>query len=148
MSDLDLCYLSATEALAAFKARALSPVELMQALIARAEAVEPQVNAFPMTYFDRALEQARSAEARYMKTDGRLRPLEGIAVAIKDETEMKGEITTGGSLIYKDFRTQTDAPIVERLRRAGAIFHARSAAPEFSCAPFTHSRLWGVTRNP
>ncbi len=148
MSDLDVCYLSATEALARFKARSLSPVELMRALIARAEAVEPQVNAFPMTYFDRALEQARSAEARYMKTDGRPRPLDGIAVAIKDETEMKGEITTGGSLIYKDFRTKTDAPIVERLRRAGAIFHARSAAPEFSCAPFTHSRLWGVTRNP
>ena len=148
MSDLDLCYLSATEALAAFKARKLSPVELMAALIARAEAVEPTVNAFPRTYFERALDQARQAEARYMKTDGRLRPLEGIAVAIKDETELKGEITTSGSLIYKDNRDEADALIVERLRRAGAIFHARSAAPEFSCAAFTHSRLWGVTGNP
>ncbi len=148
MSDLDLCYLSATDALAAFKARKLSPVELMAALIARAEAVEPTVNAFPATYFERALDQARQAEARYMKTDGRLRPLEGIAVAIKDETELKGEITTSGSLIYKDNRDEADALIVERLRRAGAIFHARSAAPEFSCAAFTHSRLWGVTRNP
>ena len=67
MSDLDLCYLSATDALAAFKARKLSPVELMAALIARAEAVEPTVNAFPATYFERALDQARTAEARYMK---------------------------------------------------------------------------------
>ncbi len=148
MSDLDLCYLSATEAIAAFKAKTLSPVELLEALIARAEAVEPTVNAFPRTYFERALDQARQAEARYMKTDGRLRPLEGIAIAIKDETEIKGEITTGGSLIYKDHRDEADALIVERLRRAGAIFHARSAAPEFSCAAFTHSRLWGVTRNP
>ncbi len=148
MTDLDLCYLSATEALAAFKARTLSPVELMRALIARAEAVEPTLNALPMTYYERALDQARAAEARYMKTDGRPRPLEGIAVAIKDETELKGEITTGGSLIYKDHRDEADAYIVERLRRAGAIFHARSAAPEFSCAAVTHSRLWGVTRNP
>ncbi len=148
MSDLDLCYLSATEAIAAFKAKTLSPVELLEALIARAEAVEPTVNAFPATYFERALDQARQAEARYMKTDGRLRPLEGIAVAIKDETELKGEITTSGSLIYKDNRDEADALIIERLRRAGAIFHARSAAPEFSCAAFTHSRLWGVTRNP
>lgn len=148
MTDLDLCYLSATEALAAFKARTLSPVELMRALIARAEAVEPTLNAFPMTYYERALDQARAAEARYMKTDGRPRPLEGIAVAIKDETELKGEITTGGSLIYKDHRDTADAYIVERLRRAGAIFHARSAAPEFACAAVTHSRLWGVTRNP
>jgi Asp-tRNA(Asn)/Glu-tRNA(Gln) amidotransferase A subunit family amidase len=81
MSDLDLCYLSATEALAAFKARSLSPVDLMQALIARAEAVEPTVNALPANHFERALEQARAAEARCMKTDGRPRPLEGIAAA-------------------------------------------------------------------
>jgi len=148
LTDLDLCYLSATEALAAFKARTLSPVEVMAALIARAEALGPRLNALPMTYFERALDQARAAEARYMKTDGRLRPLEGIALAVKDETELKGEITTGGSLIHRDHRDEVDALVIERLRRAGAIVHARSAAPEFSCAAITHSRLWGVTRNP
>ena len=148
MTDRDLCYLSAADALAAFKARKLSPVELMSALIARAEAVEPTINAFPMTGFERALDQARAAETRYMKTDGRLRPLEGLAIAIKDETAIKGERTTFGSLIYRDNRDPADGPITERLRRAGAIFHARSAAPEFSCAAICHSRLWGVTRNP
>ena len=148
MTDTELCYLSATDALARFKARTLSPVELLEALIARAEAVEPAINAFPMTLYDRALEQARAAEAKYMKTDGRLRPLEGIAVAIKDETAIKGERTTYGSLVFKDHRDEIDSPLVERLKRAGAIFHARSAAPEFSCAAVCHSRLWGVTRNP
>ena len=148
MSDLDLCYLSASDAIAAFKDRRLSPVEVLKALIARAEAVEPQVNALPRTFFERALDQAKAAEARYMKTDGRLRPLEGIALAIKDETAMKGELTSYGSLIYKDHVDEADDPTIERLRRAGAIFHARTAAPEFSCAAFTHSRLWGVTRNP
>ncbi len=144
----DLCYISAVDAIAAFKARKLSPVELMQAVIARAEAVEPTLNAFPMTYYERALEQARKAEARYMKPDGRLRALEGIPVAIKNETAIKGEITTSSSLIYKDHRDEADDVVVERLKRAGAIFHARTAAPEFSCATFTHSRLHGVTRNP
>jgi amidase len=148
MNELDLCYISAVDAIAAFKAHKLSPVELMTALIARAEVVEPTINAMPMTYHERALEQARKAEARYMKTDGRRRALEGIPVAIKDETAIKGEITTYGSLIYKDHRDEADDVVVERLKRAGAIIHARTAAPEFSCASFTHSRLHGVTRNP
>jgi len=147
MSD-DLCYLSATEALAAFKARKLSPVELLQAVIARADAVDPKINAFPMKHYDRALAEAKKAEARYMKTDGRTRALEGIPIAIKDETAIKGWRTTFGSLIYKDNIDAYTAPPAERIIKAGAVIHARSAAPEFSCAPYTHSRQWGVTRNP
>ncbi len=58
MSDPDLCYLSASEAVALFKARKLSPVELMQAVIDRAEAVEPTINAFADTYYDEAMEGA------------------------------------------------------------------------------------------
>ena len=67
MSDVELCYLSATEALSRFKARQLSPVELMQAVIARAQKVEPKINAFPIKHYERAIEQARKAEARYMR---------------------------------------------------------------------------------
>ncbi len=144
----DLCYLSATEALAAFKARKLSPVELLQAVIARAEAVDPKINAFPMKHYDRALAEAKKAEARYMKTDGRTRALEGVPMAIKDETTIKGWRSTFGSLIYKDNIDAYTAPPAERIIKAGAVIHARSAAPEFSCAPYTHSRQWGVTRNP
>ena len=63
MSDLnlDFCYMTATEAIAAFKTRALSPVELLKAVIARCEQLEPKLNAFTYTYFDRALEQAKAA---------------------------------------------------------------------------------------
>ena len=56
MSDHELCYLPATEAIARFKARTLSPVELMAAVIDRAEAVNPTINAFTYTFFDRALD--------------------------------------------------------------------------------------------
>ncbi|MDZ4737820.1 MAG: amidase [Rhodospirillaceae bacterium] len=148
MTDLDLCYLSGSEALQRFRKRTLSPVELLQALIARAEQVETKVNALPMKHYDYALGEARKAEARYMKTDGRIRPLEGLALAVKDESAIKGWRTTFGSLIYKDNIDQVTHPCVDRLLKAGAIVHARSAAPEFSCAPFAHSKLWGITRTP
>ncbi|HEY7688604.1 MAG TPA: amidase [Dongiaceae bacterium] len=148
MSDLELCYLPATEAIVRFKAKTLSPVELMKAVIDRADKVEKKINAFPIKHYDRALDQARKAEAKYAKTDGRTRPLEGLPVAIKDEALIKGERVTFGSLIYKDFVADETNPSIDRLLKAGAIMHARAAAPEFSCAPYTHSRLNGVTRTP
>ncbi|MCH7944081.1 MAG: amidase, partial [Proteobacteria bacterium] len=148
MADDDLCYITALEAIARFKARTLSPVEVMAAVIARAEAVNPKINAFTYCFFDRAMDQAKAAEARYGRTDGRLRALEGIPMVIKDETAIKGERTTSASLIRKDNVDEADAFVVERIKRAGAIIHGRSTAPEFSAAGVTHSKLWGVTRNP
>jgi amidase len=145
--DLDLCYLSATEALARFRARTLSPVELMEAVIARAEAVDGGLNAFPLRHFDTALAAARRAEARYAR-GGRPRALEGLPVALKDESYVRGWPTTNGSLVLKDFVADRNSPVNERILRAGGIPHARTATPEFSCAPVTWSRLWGVTRNP
>ncbi len=148
MADLDLCYMPANEALRRFRARSLSPVELMEAVIARASEVEPKINAFTYSFFDEALDRARKAEARYMKTDGRPRALEGLPVAIKDESYIKGQPTSNGSLIMRDFVADTTSPHNERILRAGGIVHARTATPEFSCAGYTNSRLWGVTRNP
>lgn len=142
----ELCYLSATEALGRFRARELSPVELMEAVIARAHAVEPTVNALCHRFFDEALAQARAAEARYGR--GEARPLEGLAVAIKEEEPIAGQPWTQGSLIYKDTVAEYTSTFGQRHLDAGAIVHARTTAPEFSCAGFTHSRLWGVTRNP
>lgn len=144
--DLDLCYMTATEALAQFKSKKLSPVELLKALIARSQAVNPKINAFTYTFYDRALDQAKKAEARYMK--GRPRPLEGIPIAIKDFHVVKGEITTLGSKALKDFRANNTAPTIERLFAAGCIMHCRTTTPEFAHAGTTHSPLWGITRNP
>ncbi|MGD9743232.1 MAG: amidase, partial [Dongiaceae bacterium] len=148
MTDTDLCYITASEALARFKARTLSPVELMHALIARADRVEKKVNAFTYRFYERALDAAKRAEAKYTRTDGRPRPLEGLAVAIKDETTIKGERTTFGSLVHKDDVDTRTAPPAELIFQAGAIMIARSTAPEFSCAPICHTRLWGTTRTP
>jgi amidase len=143
-----LHYLSATEALERFRARELSPVELLEAVIARAEEVEPTVNALCHTFYDDARAQAREAEARYAGTGDPPRPLEGIPLAVKEEEAIAGQPWTQGSLLYKDLVAEHTSAFGRRHLEAGAIVHARTTAPEFSCAGFTQSRLWGVTRNP
>jgi Asp-tRNA(Asn)/Glu-tRNA(Gln) amidotransferase A subunit family amidase len=144
----DLAYLSAVEALRLFRARHLSPLELMRAVIARAEAVEPEVNAFAEQMFEASLEQAREAEARYAGKGAPARPLEGIPVAVKEEQPIAGRSWKQGSLATEDEVAEVTHPVVERIVAAGGIVHARTTTPEFSCAGFTHSDLWGVTRNP
>jgi aspartyl-tRNA(Asn)/glutamyl-tRNA(Gln) amidotransferase subunit A len=144
----DLHYLPATQALREFRARELSPVELVTAVIERAEAVEPVINAFAETFFDQALEQAREAEARYAGTGGTPRPLEGLPVAVKEEAEIAGHRNTLGSLPLRDNVANKTSAFVQRIIDAGGIVHARTTTPEFCCAPVTWSRLWGVSRNP
>jgi aspartyl-tRNA(Asn)/glutamyl-tRNA(Gln) amidotransferase subunit A len=144
----DLAYLSATEALQLFRSRKLSPVELVGAVIERAEEVEPRINAFAEQMFDQALEQARDAEARYDGYGPAPRPLEGIPVAVKEEHPIEGHTWEEGSLLSQGNVADVTHPVVERVVAAGGVIHARTTTPEFSCAGFTHSRLWGVTRNP
>lgn len=144
----DLHYLPATQALALFRARELSPVELVAAVIERAEAVEPVINAFAETFFEQAMAQARAAEARYAGKGGEPRPLDGLPVAVKEEAEIAGHHNTLGSLPLRDVVADQTAAFVQRIIDAGGIVHARTTTPEFSCAPVTWSRLWGVTRNP
>lgn len=149
MTDQDLCYLTATEAVALFKARKLSPVELLEAMIRRAEAVESSINAFTDTYFEEALDQARFAEQRYMRGDEtEQRPLEGVAVAVKDAQRLAGKRTTYGSCVLADNADAVSDPMIERLQNAGAIIHARTTTPEFCLSGTCTSRLWGTTRNP
>ncbi|MEV7277286.1 amidase [Streptomyces sp. NPDC093111] len=144
----ELAYLPATEALRRFRDRTLSPVELMGAVIARAEAAEPTVNALAERTFDAAMDAARAAEARYAGKGEAPRPLEGLAVATKEEQPIAGRLATDGSLAFKDEVADETHPVVERVLAAGGIVHARTTTPEFSSAAFTQSRLWGVTRNP
>lgn len=145
--DDDLLYITATEALRRFADRSLSPVELLAAQIARAEATAETVNAFTYTHFDEAMDAARAAEARWARGAPR-GCLDGLAVAIKDESFIAGRPTSSGSLIMKDVVGEHTSPMNLPILAEGAIVHARSATPEFSCAGVTWSRLWGVTRNP
>lgn len=141
MSD-DLLYLTAKEALKRFAGKTLSPVELLDAQIARAEATAGSINAFTYTHFDEAREAARASEARWQK-GAPLGCLDGLPVAIKDESFITGKPTSGGSLITKDHVGTHTSPVNERILAEGAIVHARTATPEFSCAGVTWTRAWG-----
>jgi amidase len=143
----DLAYLSAEETLHLFQAKKLSPVELLTAQIARIEALNDQVNCITYTHFDQAMAAAKQSEARYMKGDPR--PLEGLTVAVKDESDVEGWKTTMGTLILKDVEPATEnAAIIDLLMEAGAVMHIQTTIPEFYLAGTTATRLWGVTGNP
>jgi Asp-tRNA(Asn)/Glu-tRNA(Gln) amidotransferase A subunit family amidase len=144
----DLCYLSAAEALALFRARKLSPVELMQAVIDRADAVEPAINAFAETHYEQALAQAKAAADAYAGRGQPAGPLTGLPVAVKEEAPIAGQLNTFGSVPLRDVVAEQTAVFVQRILSAGGIVHARTTTPEFSCAPITWTKLWGVTRNP
>ncbi|MDA9122665.1 amidase [Paracoccaceae bacterium] len=147
MSDNELCYMTADEAISAFKAKTLSPVELVDAVIDQSEKVNDTVNAFTYTFFDEARAKAKLAEKNYANGE-KTGDLEGLPIGIKDESGIKGQPLSKGSLIYKDYIAEDTSPVNQRVLDAGGIVHARTATPEFSCAGFTWSRLWGVTRNP
>lgn len=142
-----LVYLSATEALKKFRNRELSPVELMEAVITRSNACEPDLNAFSHTYFEQALDAARASEARYARGEP-CGALDGLPLGMKDEIAVAGQPVTEGSLLYQNRIAEEDAILSARLRSAGAIFHARTNCPEFCSLWNTQSRLFGVTRNP
>jgi aspartyl-tRNA(Asn)/glutamyl-tRNA(Gln) amidotransferase subunit A len=144
----ELHYLSATEAVALMRAKELSPVELLDAVVARTEQVEPWVNATTEQLLDEAYAAARESADRYAGPDPRPRPLEGVPLALKEEQPWAGRTLEEASLLEKGNVAEVTHPVVERVLAAGAVVHARTTTPEFSCAPFTHSTLWGVTRNP
>jgi amidase len=139
--------MSATEALSLFKRRWLSPVELMQAVIDRSEAVNGKVNSLTETFFEQALDQAKLAETKYRKRD-KTGALEGLPLAVKEEAHIKGLKATSGCVALKDAVAEDTSYIVERSFDAGAIMHVRTTTPEFSCAGVCHTKLWGVTGNP
>lgn len=138
----------ATMVLGAFTSRELSPVEYLEALLKRAEALAPEVNCFGDVYAQDARRLARAAGERYAQRAEPLGPLEGLPIAVKDEASIAGRRTTNGSLLWVERVMVETEPFLERLVRAGAIVHARTLTPEFSVAFWTASRLWGATRNP
>jgi aspartyl-tRNA(Asn)/glutamyl-tRNA(Gln) amidotransferase subunit A len=144
----DIAYLPATELLRLFRARELSPVEVLQAQMDRADAVASTVNALTWRFNDAALTQAHEAESRYAGRGPEPRPLEGVTLAIKEEMAVAGQPVTSASQIYADAIADQTAPLAARAMAAGAIVHARTTQPEFGCVAFTQSELFGVTRNP
>lgn len=148
VTDSELPYLSATDALDLFRRRELSPVELLDALIDRIERCEPTLNAVMDRRYDEARAEAAASADRYASSTGSTLPLDGLPVAAKEEHSMTGRSWAQGSLLLADLVADHDHPVIERIQQAGGIVHVRTTTPEFSAAGFTESKLWGATRNP
>ncbi|MBI2878907.1 MAG: amidase, partial [Candidatus Rokubacteria bacterium] len=147
MHDDDLCYLPATDLAAAIRAKALSPVEVVEAFLARIERLNPLLNAYCTLTAEAAREAAREAEAAVLA--GRpLGALHGVPVSIKDLIITRGVRTTWGSKIHEDHVPEEDAPAVERLRAAGAILLGKTNTPELGWRGSTDNLIFGPTRNP
>ena len=154
MTDDRLCFMPATEMAAAIRARDLSPVEVVEAVLARIGRLNPRLRAYLTVVGDRARQEARVAEAAVQRGDP-LGPLHGVPVGVKDLSYTQGIRTTRGSLLYKDFVPDADHPMVERLKTAGAIIIGKTNTPEFGWKGATDNRLgppclnpWDATRTP
>lgn len=142
----ELIYLSASDAIRRFRAGTLSPVTLMDAVLAAADRQQSTVNATTAIFAEAARAQAKAAEQRYR--DGTARPLEGVPVVVKEETDVAGWRNTVGSLLFENAVAKENHPIIDKLLDAGAILHVQATNPEFCCLGQTWSKRWGVTRNP
>lgn len=139
--------LSATEAAALLRNGTLSAVELTRSCLERIAAVNPIVNALNFVDEAGAILSAKQADAA-MARGAPCGPLHGIPVAIKDNTDVRGQPMTNGIVAWKDNIADADAPQVTRLRAAGAILLGRSNTPCFSFSWDARNDLHGMTWNP
>lgn len=147
MSPDDLCWVPATELAALIRRKKLSPVELLEAVLARIERVNPRINAFCAVAHEPARQAAKIAEAAVMHGEP-LGPLHGVPVSVKDLVFTRGIVTAAGSRLFAEFVPEEDAVAVERLKAAGAVILGKTTTPEFGHKGVTESPLFGVTGNP
>src|SRR5580692_676500 len=144
---MDLCATPAVDLARLIRSRQLSAAELLQAVLARIQAVNPSLNAIVTL----AAEQARAVAAGLDDQAARgefAGPLHGLPIAIKDLAETAGIRTTFGSPIFADHVPSFDAPHVALLKRAGAVVIGKTNVPEFGVGSQTFNPVFGPTRNP
>ena len=144
---MDLCLTPAVELARLLRARSLSATELLTAVLARVETVNPSVNAIVTLAAEQAC--SRAAALDEMAAAGSFAgPLHGLPIAIKDLAETAGIRTTYGSPVFASHVPDFDAPDVALLRRAGAVVIGKTNAPEFGAGSQTFNPVFGATRNP
>ncbi|GAA2536459.1 amidase [Streptomyces levis] len=144
----ELTELTAVRLLDGYRTGAFSPVEATRAALRRAEAIQPEVNAFVRLTAEDALERARESEERWRRGEPR-GLLDGVPVTVKDILLLRGAPTLRGSkAVDPAGRWDEDAPSVARLREHGAVFLGKTTTPEYGWKGVTDSPLSGVTRNP
>lgn len=146
----DVHFLSLCEMAEAMRDRKLSSRELVDAHISRIEQVNPALNAFIHTDFDRARSDASAADETVRRADGSesVGALHGVPISIKSSIDVAGLPCECGSKLRRRYLASSDAPLVQRLRAAGAVILGNTNAPEFLMAWETDNLLYGRTNNP
>jgi amidase len=119
--------------------------ELVEMYLDRIARVDRELRSFRVVLAESARQEAGAAQDRL--NAGERLPLLGVPIAIKDDVDVAGEVTTYGTAAHGSARTQ-DAEVVRRLREAGAIIIGKTAVPEMMLWSFTETLAYGVTRNP
>jgi len=147
MDPMEICYMSAGSLSKLVESKELSPVEIIDAHLARIEATEPVLNSFITLLPDEARAAARRAEADIQR--GRyLGPLHGIPVGLKDLYNTAGVRTTSGSRIFDTFIPQEDCTVAARFRQAGAILLGKLNMHQFAYGPTGENPDYGHMHNP
>ncbi|MET8981140.1 amidase [Streptomyces sp. NPDC004539] len=143
----DLIWHSAQELGELYRARKVSPVEVVEAALARIEQVEPALNAMVTVTAEAARVRAREAERRFAAGED-LPPLYGVPITVKDLTDTAGVLTTYGCKAFAEHVPQEDALAWARLKQAGTILLGKTTTPEFGLLGVTESKLTGTTGTP
>jgi amidase len=143
--DQGLAFEGAARQAEMVRAKDVSPTELLELYLRRIERLDPQLNAFRVVLSEGARADAKRAEERLAA--GEEAPLLGVPVAVKDNVDYAGEVTTHGTAAYGE-PAREDGLIVRRLRDAGAVIVGKTNLPELAIYGFTESPTWGATRNP
>ena len=147
MDALEICYASAGELAPLVKNKEVSPVEIIDAHLARIEATEPVLNSFITLLADQSRAAARQAEADIQKGNYR-GPLHGIPVALKDLYNTGGVRTTSGSRVFDNFIPEEDCTVAARFRDAGAILLGKLNMHQFAYGPTGENPDYGHMHNP
>ena len=145
LTDLD--FATATSLVEALRARSLSPVELLEHVLARAERLQATLNAFVTLDVEGARAAARTAEQALMRGDS-VGPLHGLPVSVKDLEPTKGVRSTSGSKFFENWVPDFDGAVAGRLRSAGAILFGKTNTPHFGHKDSCDNLLGPPTRNP
>lgn len=127
------------------RGRDVSSRELTEGYLERIDRLDPQLNSYRVVLAEKALAQAEEADRRLAA--GEEGALLGVPVAIKDVTDLAGEVTTFGTGAF-DQPAAADGAMARSLREAGAVFLGKTNTPELATCGFTESKTWGITRNP
>ena len=143
----DLCFMTATDLQASIEARDVSVAEVVRAHLDQIERVNPEVNPVVTLCAERALAEARAADAAVARGESG-GPLRGLPIAHKDLIPTAGIRTTYGSPVFRDNVPEHDGLVVERVRRAGAISVGKTNTPELGAGSQTFNPVFGRTLNP